>query len=69
MSYLEQVQKVSDAHYVLPKVDAMRVDVHAFLSEALFAGIAMSAARARCLGRGSGGYPGGPRVRDMQPSG
>ena len=37
MSYLEQVQKVSDAHYVLPKVGAMRVDVHAFLSEALFA--------------------------------
>jgi tRNA-splicing ligase RtcB len=37
MSYLQQVQKVSDAHYVLPKVGDMRVDVHAFLSEALFA--------------------------------
>jgi tRNA-splicing ligase RtcB len=37
MSYLRQVQKVSDSHYVLPKVGAMRVDAHAFLSEPLFA--------------------------------
>jgi len=37
MSYLQQVQKVSDTHYVLPKVGAMRTDVHAFLSESLFA--------------------------------
>lgn len=37
MSYLQQVQKVSATHYVLPKVGAMRVDVHAFLSDALFA--------------------------------
>jgi hypothetical protein len=37
MSFLQQIQKVSDAHYVLPKVGGMRVDVHAFLSDALFA--------------------------------
>jgi len=37
MGYLQQVQKLSDTHYVLPKVGAMRTDVHAFLSEALFA--------------------------------
>ena len=37
MSYLQQVQKVSDTHYVLPKVGGMRTDVHAFLSETLFA--------------------------------
>jgi tRNA-splicing ligase RtcB (3'-phosphate/5'-hydroxy nucleic acid ligase) len=37
MSFLQQVQKVSDAQYVLPKVGAMRVDVRAFLSDALFA--------------------------------
>jgi len=36
MSFLQEVQKVSDAHYVLPKVGGMRVDVHAFLSETLF---------------------------------
>jgi tRNA-splicing ligase RtcB len=37
MSYLQQVQKVADAHYVLPRVGAMRTDVHAFLSGALLA--------------------------------
>lgn len=37
MSYRQQVQKISDAKYVLPKVGNMRVDVHAFLSESLFA--------------------------------
>ena len=37
MSYLQQVVKQSDAHYVLPAVGMMRVDVHAFLSETLFA--------------------------------
>jgi tRNA-splicing ligase RtcB len=37
MSYLQQIQKLSDTHYVLPKVGGMRVDVHAFLSEPLFA--------------------------------
>lgn len=37
MSYRQQVQKVGDAKYVLPKVGNMRVDVHAFLSESLFA--------------------------------
>lgn len=35
MSFLQQVQKASDAHYVLPKAGDMRVDVHAFLSESL----------------------------------
>lgn len=29
MSYLNEVQKVSDAHYVLPQIGNMRVDVHA----------------------------------------
>jgi tRNA-splicing ligase RtcB len=29
-------QKVSDGHYVLPKVATMKVEVHAFLSEALY---------------------------------
>ena len=37
MSYRQQVQRVSDAHYVLPKVGDMRVDVQAFLSEPLLA--------------------------------
>jgi len=37
MGYLQQVQKISDTHYVLPKVGSMRTDVHAFLSETLFA--------------------------------
>ena len=37
MSYSQEVRKLSDTHYVLPKVGDMRVDVHAFLSEALFA--------------------------------
>ena len=36
MSYLQEVQKVSATHYVLPKVGSMRVEVHAFLSETLF---------------------------------
>ena len=37
MSYLQQVQKVGDAHYILPKVGSgMGVHVDAFLSEALF---------------------------------
>jgi tRNA-splicing ligase RtcB (3'-phosphate/5'-hydroxy nucleic acid ligase) len=37
MSYLQQVQRISDSHYVLPKVGNMQVDVDAFLSETLFA--------------------------------
>ena len=37
MSFLQEVQKVSEAHYVLPKIGNMRVDVHAYLSETLFA--------------------------------
>jgi len=37
MSFLQEVQKVSDAHYVLPKIGDMRTEVHAFLSETLFA--------------------------------
>lgn len=36
MSFLQQVQKVSDAHYVLPKIGDMRTDVHASLSDTLF---------------------------------
>ena len=30
MSYLQEVQKISEAHYVLPKIGDMRVDVHAY---------------------------------------
>ena len=37
MSFLQTVQKISDTHYVMPKTGDMRVDVHAFLSEPLFA--------------------------------
>ena len=37
MSFLQEVQKVSEAHYVLPKIGDMRTDVHAFLSDTLFA--------------------------------
>jgi tRNA-splicing ligase RtcB len=37
MSYLEAVQKISDAHYVLPRIGDMSVEVHAYLSDALFA--------------------------------
>ena len=36
MSFKYAVQKVSDNHYVLPKVGDMKVDAHAFLSEALY---------------------------------
>jgi tRNA-splicing ligase RtcB len=36
MSFKYAVQKVSDNHYVLPKVGSMKVDAHAFLSEDLF---------------------------------
>ena len=36
MSYRAMVERTSDGHYVLPKVGGMGVDVHAFLSEALF---------------------------------
>lgn len=37
MSLKYAVQKVSDNHYVLPKVGGMKVEAHAFLSEELFA--------------------------------
>ena len=37
MSFLQEVQKVSGARYVLPKIGAMRTEVHAYLSETLFA--------------------------------
>lgn len=37
MSFLQRVERVSNGHYVLPKQGRMGVDVHAFLSEALFA--------------------------------
>ena len=36
MSLKYATQKVSDNHYVLPRVGSMKVEVHAFLSEALF---------------------------------
>ena len=36
MSFKYAVQKVSDNHYVLPKIGSMKMDVHAFLSEALY---------------------------------
>src|ERR1700677_1184287 len=36
MSFKSAVQKVSDNHYVLPKVGSMKVEAHAFLSEALY---------------------------------
>ena len=36
MSLKHAVQKVSDNHYVLPRVGSMKVEAHAFLSEALY---------------------------------
>src|SRR3954471_1245631 len=36
MSLKYAVQKVSDAHYVLPQLGSMKVDAHAFFSEALY---------------------------------
>lgn len=38
MSYLAKVLKHGPAHWVLPKVGGMRCEVHAFLSDKLFAG-------------------------------
>ncbi len=37
MSFRERVERLTDNHYVLPRIGAMRVDVHAFLSPALLA--------------------------------
>ena len=37
MSFRQRVERVTDNHYVLPKLGAMRVEVHAFLSPALLA--------------------------------
>jgi len=37
MSFLNEVHKVSEAHYVLPMIGEMRTEVHAYLSEMLFA--------------------------------
>jgi tRNA-splicing ligase RtcB len=37
MSFSERVERLTDTHYVLPRVGTMRVDVHAFLSPALLA--------------------------------
>lgn len=37
MSYMQQIEKVGEAHYVLPVIGGMRAPVHAFLSEALLA--------------------------------
>ena len=37
MGFLNKVQRVSDAHYVLPKVGEMRTEVHAWLTPTLFA--------------------------------
>lgn len=36
MSYKYQAQRVSDGHYVLPKVGTMRTEGHAFLSDGLY---------------------------------
>lgn len=36
MSYKYQVQRVSDNHYVLPRCGTMKVEAHAFLSQALY---------------------------------
>src|SRR5580658_2865000 len=36
MSLKYATQKISDNHYVLPRVGSMKVEAHAFLSEALF---------------------------------
>ncbi|MFO7565368.1 MAG: hypothetical protein R6X02_22185 [Enhygromyxa sp.] len=36
MSFKYRVEKQSQGHYVLPRIDPMKVEVHAFLSEALF---------------------------------
>jgi tRNA-splicing ligase RtcB len=36
MSFKFAVQKISDNHYVLPRVGEMKVEAHAFLSEALY---------------------------------
>jgi tRNA-splicing ligase RtcB len=36
MSFKYQVQKISDNHYVLPKVKDMRTEVHAYLSQHLY---------------------------------
>src|ERR1700740_3329299 len=36
MSLKYATQKISDNHYVLPRVGNMKVEAHAFLSEALF---------------------------------
>jgi tRNA-splicing ligase RtcB len=38
MAFKYAAQKVSDNHYVLPKVGSMKVEAHAFLSEALYEG-------------------------------
>jgi tRNA-splicing ligase RtcB len=37
MSFRERVERLTNGHYVLPRVGDMRVDVHAFLSPALLA--------------------------------
>jgi tRNA-splicing ligase RtcB len=37
MSFKYQARRVSDNHYVLPKLAGMRVEAHAFLSDALYA--------------------------------
>jgi tRNA-splicing ligase RtcB len=37
MSFSQQIERVTDSHYVLPRSGAMRTDVHAFLSPALLA--------------------------------
>src|SRR5215472_575792 len=36
MSFKNAVEKISDNHYVLPKLGSMKVEAHAFLSEDLF---------------------------------
>jgi tRNA-splicing ligase RtcB len=36
MSFMQQIQKVGLAHYVLPAIGDMKTDIHAFLSESLY---------------------------------
>jgi tRNA-splicing ligase RtcB (3'-phosphate/5'-hydroxy nucleic acid ligase) len=36
VAYMDKVVRVSDGHYVLPRIGPMLVEIHAFLSEALF---------------------------------
>ncbi len=36
MSYMQQIERIDEGHYLLPRVGGMTTEVHAFLSETLF---------------------------------